>query len=127
MDIRCEQFMIKCKRCEGSGIVKPGLNKGTQRYRCKDCHYHFIEGDRRMSKEVEMRSLAVLLYSQGKGSYGFISKLLNKSRSTIYRWVKKLAESLPDPVIDENIKEVEIDEMWHYLERKKTRYGSLKP
>ena len=98
--------MVKCKRCEGTSIVKSGLNKGTQRYQCKTCHYNFIEGDKRSNKDAEMRSLAVLLYSQGKGSYGFISKLVNKSRSTIYRWVKKMAESLPDPVVEEDIKEV---------------------
>lgn len=119
--------MVKWKRCKGASIVKSGLNKGTQRYQCRDCHYNFIEGDRRSNKDVEMRFLAVLFYSQDKGSYGFISKLVNKSRSTIYRWVKKMAEALPDPVVEEDIKEVEIDEMWHCLNRKKTRYGSSKP
>jgi transposase len=118
--------MIRCKRCCGEKFIKSGLNKGSQRYQCKDCHYNFIEGDRRLNKDAEMKSLAALLYSQGKGSYGFISKLLKKSRSTIYRWVKQMAESLPDPVIDDNLKEIEIDEIWHFLERKKTRYGSSK-
>jgi hypothetical protein len=73
-----------------------------------------------------MKSLVALLYSQGKGSYGFIGKLLNKSRSTIYRWVKETALYLSNPVIDDNIKEIEIDEIWHFLNRKKTKYGFSK-
>lgn len=51
---------------------------------------------------------------------------MNKHRSTVYRWVKKMAQALPDPVIDQEVKSIEIDEMWHYVQRKKTSYGSSK-
>lgn len=121
-----EGYMVKCKKCGKDKVVKSGINKGIQRYQCRVCHTNFIEGDRRTNNNTEMKSLVALLYSQGKGSYGFIGKLLNKSRSTIYRWVKETALGLPDPVIDENIKEIEIDELWHFLNRKKTKYGSSK-
>ncbi len=33
------------------------------------------------------------------------------------------AESLPEPVISNEIKEIEFDEMWHFIQSKKTKYG----
>ena len=76
--------MISCKKCGETRIVKAGYQRGCQRYECKCCGCNFIEGDRRNSKEVKLKSLAALLYSQGKGSYGMIGKLINKHRSTVY-------------------------------------------
>jgi len=31
---------------------------------------------------------------------------------------------LPEPSVDSEIKEVEIDEMWHFLNKKNEKYGS---
>jgi transposase-like protein len=115
--------MVSCKKCSEVRVVKAGYQRRHQRYECKCCGCNFIEGDRRSNKEEKLKSL---LYSQGKGSYGFIGKLMNKHRSTVYRWVKKRAQALPDPVIAQGIKDIEIDEMWHYIQRKKTNYGSSK-
>lgn len=112
--------MISCKKCGETRVIKAGHQRGQQRYECKCCGSNFIEGDRRNSKEEKLKSLAVLLYSQGKGSYGFIGKLVNKHRSTVYRWVKKMAQALPDPVINQEVKDIEIDELW---QRKKASYG----
>lgn len=116
--------MTSCKKCGEVRIVRAGYQRGQQRYECKSCGCNFIEGDLRISKEDKLKSLAALLYSQGKGSYGFIGKLMNKHRSTVYRWVKKMAQALPDPVIAQDIKDIEIDELWHYVQRKKTSYVS---
>lgn len=118
--------MIGCKKWNESKVVKAGYLRGLQRYKCKGCGCNFVQGDRRLNSEVKLQSLAVLLYSQGKGSYGFIGKLMNKNRSTIYRWIKKMALALSDPVIDQDIKDIEIDEVWHYVQRKKTSYGFSK-
>jgi hypothetical protein len=30
-----------------------------------------------------------------------------------------MAEALPDPVIDQDIKDIEVDELWHYVQQKK--------
>jgi transposase len=42
-------------------------------------------------------------------------------------WVKNYVQSLPEPEIPNDIKAIEIDEMWHFLHLKKTNYGCLKP
>jgi len=41
--------------------------------------------------------------------------------------VRQTAESFGEPVVDENIKEIEIDEMWHFLQSKKTKNGLSRP
>ena len=70
------------------------------------------------------KALCVILYSLGKASFGFLAKLFGVSRSLTYRWVKSEAESLPEPEISNEIKEIEFDEMWHFIQSKKTKYGS---
>ncbi|MFN8167053.1 MAG: IS1 family transposase [Bacteroidia bacterium] len=30
-----------CPRCKGEDVVKSGIVKGRQRYRCKPCNYFF--------------------------------------------------------------------------------------
>ena len=115
-----------CKKCHQSNFRKAGITRGQQRYKCKSCSCHFTLIDRRGKTPEEEKALAILLYSQGKSSFGFIGKLLNKSRSTVYRWTKKAALALPEPIIDPSIQQIEIDEMWHFSQRKKTKSGSLK-
>jgi transposase len=75
--------MVICKKCGEVRVVKAGYVRSLQRYKCKGCGCNFVQGDRRLNSEVKLKSLGVLLYSQGKGSYGFIGKLMNKNRSTI--------------------------------------------
>ena len=56
--------MINCKKCNKTRIVKNGIARGKQRYKCKDCGCNFTQGDDRVKKENEAKkSLAVLLYS----------------------------------------------------------------
>ena len=50
--------------------------RGHQRYKCKECGYNFVVGDGRVDPNAAVkRAFAVILYSLGKGSYGFIAKL----------------------------------------------------
>jgi hypothetical protein len=71
--------------------------------------------------------LAVLLYSFGKASFRWLGKLLNVSAVSTYKWVRQAAESLPEPEVREEIQEMELDELWHFLHAKKTSVGFGKP
>src|SRR5437879_5687668 len=105
--------MIQCKRCQSSRFMKNGIVRGKARYRCKDCHYNFTEGDERVKEELVIkRALAIILYSLGKASFGFLGKLLGVSRSIPYRWIKAEAEKIAKPSISGEIKEMKFDEMW---------------
>jgi transposase len=115
---------ILCKKCSSDSIVMNGKVRSVQRYKCKSCGCNFIVGDKREKLSPAARSLAILLYGRGKASYGFIAKLLRVSSVAVMKLIKREADKLPDPVIDSSIKEVSFDEMWHFVEQKKTSYGS---
>ena len=69
------------------------------------------------------KALAVLLYRLGKASFRWLGKLLGVSGVSTYKWVRQAAEALPEP----EIREMELDELWHFLHAKKTSVGSGKP
>ncbi len=119
--------MVSCKRCASEQIVRNGVVREKPRYKCKACGLNFIAGDRRVKESVAVKkALAVILYSLGKSSFGMLGKIFGHSRSLTYRWIVEEAAKLPEPVISGDIKEMEFDEMWHFLGSKKTRSGSSK-
>jgi len=74
-----------------------------------------VHGDSR-KKLTELKLItSVLLYSLGKANFRFLAKLFDVSPTTNYNWVCQTVESFCEPVVDENIKEIEIDKMWHFL------------
>lgn len=120
--------MNRCKKCQGQELVKNGHIRGQQRYKCKSCRCSFIVGDKRVKPEAAAkRALAVILYSLGKASYGFIAKLFGVTRAAVLKWIRKEGALIEKPKIPSSIKEMEFDEMWHFIGSKKTNYGSSKP
>ena len=107
---------IQCKRYSSTKCVKSGTVSNKQRYRCQECRYHFTLGDGRLKESTAVKkALAVLLYSTARTSFKRIGKTLNVDHSLVYRWIREVAESLPEPVIADDITEVELDEMWHFI------------
>lgn len=120
--------MELCKNCGGGGIVKNGVVRGKQRYKCKGCGYNFVAGDGRVDPNAAVkRAFAVILYSLGKGSYGFIAKLFGVTPPAVLKWIRAEAVGLQAPAISGAIREMEFDEMWHFIQSKKTKNGSSKP
>ena len=118
---------MNCKKCAKNQVVKNGFVRGKQRYRCKECLYNFVEGDERVKQENTVkRALAIILYSMSKGTFNFLGRLFKVSPTTVYKWVRKEAEMLPYPEIKNSIQEIEIDEMWHFVQSKKTSVGYKK-
>jgi transposase-like protein len=120
--------MEECKNCKSTETVKNGLVRQKQRYKCKSCGHNFVCCDERRKKSTELKRItSVLLYSLGKASFRFLAKLFDVSPTTTYNWVRQTAELFGEPVVDEKIKEIEIDEMWHFLQSKKTKNGLSRP
>ncbi len=119
--------MICCKSCGNEKIVKNGFTRKIQRCRCRECGLNFILGDRRIKESVVVKkALAVILYALGKASYGTLAKLFGCSRSLICRWISQEAKKLALPEIDSEIKEIEFDEMWHFIQSKKNKKWIIK-
>ena len=99
-----------------------------QRYKFISCGCNLIIGDTRINPATELkRHTCVLFYSLGKAIYRFQAKLFDVSPATTYQWVRKTSGTLGEPVVSAGVKEIEIDEMWHFLHSKKTKDGSSKP
>jgi transposase len=120
--------MCECKSCKSKNIVKNWIVRWVQRYKCKNCKKTFVEWDRRVKECLKAKkALAVLIYSLWKASYWFLAKIFNVSPPLIYRWIKQEWLKLEEPVVSEWIKEIEFDEMWHFIGKKKEKNGLSKP
>jgi transposase-like protein len=111
-----------CKKCSSTLLVKAGFINGNQRYKCKDCGCQF-QPNRRKGKLESAKRLAVLLYLLGL-SMRTISRIVKTDLHAVYRWIRAFAEEhyeKPEPTSGKVI--VELDEMWHYINSKKTNSG----
>jgi transposase-like protein len=121
-------IMVECKNCHSVRIIKSGFLRGKQRYNCKECGVHFVEGDARTSDKIAaLKALCVVFYALGKGSYNMLGKIFGRNRSLIYRWIREAGLRTAEPAIDGEITQIEFDEMWHFIESKKGNFGSSKP
>ena len=117
---------VHCKRCGSVSFVKSGFVRGHQRYRCRECGCNFTDTPRR-GKPAAMKALAVLLYAMGNTSYGMIARLFGVSEVAVFKWIRKEAAALPEPVTPAEVEIVQLDEMWHFVDGKKTNAGSGEP
>ena len=117
---------LRCKHCGSGSFVRNGMAAGHQRYRCKACGRNFTATPPR-GKPPAMKALALLLYGLGSVSQGMIAKLLGVSHVAVYRRVRKAGEETPAPSAAPFDNIVQIDEMWHFVDGKKTRFGSGEP
>lgn len=120
--------MASCKKCGSSKYVKSGVVGGRQRYKCLECGCNFREGDGRAKPEIPAKlAMCILLYAMAKGSFRMMGKLFGIDHVHLYRMIRKFGESLPEPSVSDGIREMEFDEMWHFVGSKKTNFGSSKP
>src|SRR5437763_3826955 len=119
---------LACKHRGSASFVRNGMAHGHQRYRCKACGRDFTATPAR-GKPPAMKALAVLLYALGNVSQGMIAKLLGVSHVAVHKWVRAAGEAAPAPAPSTTPEDdiVQIDEMWHFVDGKKTRFGSGGP
>ena len=117
---------IKCTKCSGEHVVKAGKVNGNQRYKCKACGRQF-QPNRHKGKPETTKRIAILLYLLGL-SMRTIAKVAKTDLHAVYRWIRDFAEkNYEKPAPRSNEVFVELDEMWHFLNSKKTNsgYGKL--
>ena len=109
-----------CRACGSMRNSKWGSRRGKQCYRCCECGFQFtIESDRRSRLEVRR---AITLYCLGF-SFRTIGKLMSYHHTTILNWITTFAkENHLKPIPKAEIF-VELEEMHHYIQSKKTNHG----
>lgn len=82
--------MPVCKRCGAAQVVKSGWVREKQRYWCKRCGCHFVEGDqRKKGLSAEMKALCRALRALNFKEYKLLASCLNRDVSLIYRWMRE--------------------------------------
>ncbi len=112
-----------CTKCGSESVYKSGFVKGEQRYRCKRCGRQFVP-TRHHGKTQTEKLTATLLYINGL-SLRTIARLMSVTATAVLKWVKQYAlENYEKPKPQTNTTVViALDEVWHYLQRKKTSFG----
>jgi transposase len=111
-----------CRKCGNENNVKNGKMRGKQRYKCKECGFQFTKAvSNGHSREEKGR--AVALYILGL-SMRTIAKLFRVNVSTVLAWVRNFALENYEKPKPEGAVILELDEMWHYIEKKKANSGS---
>ncbi|MDN5942919.1 MAG: helix-turn-helix domain-containing protein [Nitrospira sp.] len=73
------------------------------------------------------KALAVLLYAMGKASHEMIAQLLGISHATVYKWIHKKVEHIPESPATASDRVLQIDTMSLFVDGAKTRFGSGEP
>lgn len=78
----------QCPKCDSESVVKSGVIKDRQRFKCKNCNYYFTVS--KIGKQVDNHTVikALQLYIEGI-SYREIERLLGISHVSVMNWVKK--------------------------------------
>jgi transposase-like protein len=119
-----EVSMSSCPRCGSDQTVSNGSVRGVSKRRCKACSYQFTRADR-PGKPLSVKLLAVALYLHGL-SMNAIAKLIGVSTPAVLKWIRLHAQThCPKPTPGEAVI-VELDEMWHFLQKKTASSGSGK-
>lgn len=121
---------IFCRSCHSEKYCKDGHVRKHQRYLCKECGCHFTavpDGRSKRGKPASIKALTVYLYGVCNMTYGMLGRLFDVSEVSIYRWIRSFGEQLPEPQVSANTRILILDEMWHYVDGKKTKLGSGEP
>ena len=77
-----------CPKCQQQNVIKSGIVKERQRFRCRDCNYYFTV--KKLGKQIDdyYVTKALQLYLEGL-SYREIERILGISHVTISSWIMK--------------------------------------
>ena len=113
---------MKCPKCKArTHQVKNGLNpSGSQKYRCQECKTIYTPDPKPNGYPAETRLLAIRMYVEGN-SYHAIGRILKVNPQSVVNWVKDYTAHLPAAPLPEKPKIAELDELYTFIGKKKTK------
>jgi len=113
---------MRCLKCGSEARIKSGVQGDKQRYKCKGCGYHYTRETVRGMGEV-VKQQAVSLYLEGLGIRA-IARQVQVSHVAVLKWLKAAAQALPAIHLPNQSQAIELDELWHYEQKKSVSVGS---
>ena len=111
------------RKCGSEAFVKNGFMAGAQRYKCKKCGFQFTR-ETPHGRPMKDKILALVLYLSGL-SMNAIGNIIGVSTQSIMRWIRMFYDKfIPQNEIETKFDEIEIDEMYSYINKKKIQSGS---
>lgn len=104
---------MNCKYCNEK-CVKKGKRSGKQRYRCSNCMKYQLRTYKKTRIDDSKVDFLRKLNNEGVG-ISSISRLLNISKSSVQRVIKRLYNQIQQPVFNESNQSYEIDELRTYV------------
>ena len=116
---------MKCPKCGANWKqYKAGFNpSGSQRYRCGEYNRVYTPEPRQHGYSEETRLLAIRMYVEGS-SYGSIGRVLKVNPQSVANWVSAYTVKLPKAPLPEKVQKAELDELFTFVSKKKTRSTS---
>ena len=116
---------MKCPKCKSTRRqVKNGLNpSGSQKYRCQECKAIYTLEPNPNGYPAETRLLAIRMYVEGN-SYNAIGRILKVNPQSVVNWVKEYTAHLPAAPVPETPRTAELDELYTFIGKKKTKSTS---
>ena len=114
---------MNCPKCKRDNKIKTGIIKSRQRYKCKECGYHFTVELKSTAKPMSIKKAALHLYLEGLG-FRSIGRFLGVSNVSVLKWIRSFGKEIHELHSEsEKIEMVEVDEMHSYIGSKKTTVG----
>lgn len=114
--------MFPCPVCHHTRYqVKDGLTgAGSQRVRCRACGTRYTPDAKPRGYAPDLRTQALKLYVDGM-NFRRIARQLGVHHQSVINWVNAAADHLPSaPPVPEQVEIVELDELFTFVQRKKT-------
>ena len=101
--------------------MKAGKNaSGSQRWKCQRCQRRYTPEPKDNGYPQTLRHRAVQMVVDGMG-YRRIARHLGVDHKTVIYWVKAHADQLPAAPVPGDVNNAELDELFTFVERKKTK------
>lgn len=109
---------IACPKCNSQLLIKSGVVKGRQRYRCKPCSFSFTVLKEGKSIDPYYVIKALQLYIEGV-TLREIERILGISHVSVMNWVRKYNIKAPEnPEYRPTYKVLSQSELVEFFERK---------
>jgi transposase-like protein len=118
-------------QCVQSCVVRNGSHRGRQRYQCRTCKTYFGETQGTPMYNLKTPAAEVaqaLLVVMRRGSLRAAEEITGHKDETISVWLKRAAahaEALTQVLANDlHLNQVEIDEFWSFVQKKKAQLSS---